>query len=242
MIRLSTSPHYSGQALRRARRGVTRLRRRLSRDHSLYLTIDDGPSDTFGQILEMLGRYNAKATFFLVGSRVNQTHRDLPIQAVRLGHALGNHTWSHRRVSSLTFEEIELEIEKGQEVIRSVYEEGGVDPASQPRYFRFPFGDPGHLPGYEGGTKGHRHKRRVAYQVLRSLDSHVIWWDINPGDSLITSGHRSVGDVAQLALRARGGDIVVIHDTPHTPQLLEHLLPSLTQRWSLEALTNVGDK
>lgn len=64
-------------------------------DHSVYLTFDDGPiPESTPFILETLRRYNAKATFFMVGENVLRYH-DLYNQIVAEGHQVGNHTFKH---------------------------------------------------------------------------------------------------------------------------------------------------
>ena len=64
-------------------------------DHSVYLTFDDGPiPESTPFILETLRRYNAKATFFMVGENVLRSH-DLYNQIVAEGHQVGNHTFNH---------------------------------------------------------------------------------------------------------------------------------------------------
>lgn len=64
-------------------------------DHSVYLTFDDGPiPESTPFILETLRRYNARATFFMVGENVLRYH-DLYNQIVAEGHQVGNHTFNH---------------------------------------------------------------------------------------------------------------------------------------------------
>ena len=64
-------------------------------DHSVYLTFDDGPiPESTPFILETLRRFNAKATFFMVGENVLRYH-DLYNQIVQEGHQVGNHTFNH---------------------------------------------------------------------------------------------------------------------------------------------------
>jgi len=59
------------------------------------LTYDDGPHPVFTpEILRILNKYNVKATFFVVGSRVNQYPR-IVRDIVASGSALGNHTFTH---------------------------------------------------------------------------------------------------------------------------------------------------
>lgn len=65
-------------------------------DHKVaYLTFDDGPiPEVTPKVLEILQRYNVKATFFMVGENVSK-HPEV-FQAVQSqGHAIGNHTYNH---------------------------------------------------------------------------------------------------------------------------------------------------
>lgn len=59
----------------------------------VYLTFDDGPSKNTGKILDILKKYNAKATFFVTGN--NQEHDDLMKRAHDEGHSIGLHTYTH---------------------------------------------------------------------------------------------------------------------------------------------------
>ena len=59
----------------------------------VYLTFDDGPSENTGEILDILKKYNAKATFFVTGN--NQEHDDMMKRAHDEGHSIGLHTYSH---------------------------------------------------------------------------------------------------------------------------------------------------
>ena len=61
----------------------------------IYLTFDDGPHpEITPYVLEMLKRYNAKATFFCIGKNV-QAHPELYDRILEEGHSVGNHTYSH---------------------------------------------------------------------------------------------------------------------------------------------------
>lgn len=61
----------------------------------IALTFDDGPDpDVTPQILAILEKYNAKATFFMLGSRV-QYYPDIANDVFKGGHEIGNHTWNH---------------------------------------------------------------------------------------------------------------------------------------------------
>ena len=60
----------------------------------VWLTIDDGPSEETPAVLDLLDRYQAKATFFMVGERA-LARPDLVRQVLARGHDLGNHSHSH---------------------------------------------------------------------------------------------------------------------------------------------------
>lgn len=61
-----------------------------------YLTLDDGPEATYTpQVLEVLRRYKVRATFFVAGYMV-QTHPEILLNTYYDGHAIGNHTFSHK--------------------------------------------------------------------------------------------------------------------------------------------------
>ena len=65
------------------------------RDDTVYLTFDDGPTpDVTGQILDILKKYDARATFFCIGRNAERNPL-LYNRIISEGHAVGNHTYSH---------------------------------------------------------------------------------------------------------------------------------------------------
>lgn len=83
--------------------GVPKIVRRMfssavwhipSAGNVIYLTFDDGPSDRTIEILALLEKYQAKATFFCVGSNAEQ-YSNLVEQIRQSGHSIGNHSYSH---------------------------------------------------------------------------------------------------------------------------------------------------
>lgn len=70
------------------------VRRFSSARNEVWLTIDDGPSDDTGAMLELLDRHAARATFFLVAVRA-AARPDCVAEILRRGHSIGNHTASH---------------------------------------------------------------------------------------------------------------------------------------------------
>ncbi|MCM3765171.1 polysaccharide deacetylase family protein [Neobacillus niacini] len=90
------------------------------------LTFDDGPTENVPELLPLLEKYNAKATFFLIGSEIE----DSPGEAEKLieaGHQIGNHTYSHKRMIFKSPSFIKKEIENTDELIRSAGYQGEID-------------------------------------------------------------------------------------------------------------------
>lgn len=68
-----------------------------SADKAVYLTFDDGPiPEITPWVLDLLDKYNIKATFFLVGDNIGK-HPDEFRMIVERGHRVGNHTFNHIR-------------------------------------------------------------------------------------------------------------------------------------------------
>ena len=66
-------------------------------EKKIYLTFDDGPHPTITpQVLEILKKFNAKATFFCVGSNVKK-YKDTFELIKKEGHSVGNHTFNHEK-------------------------------------------------------------------------------------------------------------------------------------------------
>jgi len=99
-----------------------------------YLTFDDGPSKNSKRILDILAKYDAKATFFLIGSQVCEENRDIIERIVEDGHTIGLHSNVHR------FEKLYAGVDVCVQDFEAQYgllkEEYGIDT----RVFRFPGG------------------------------------------------------------------------------------------------------
>ncbi|MCM3671124.1 polysaccharide deacetylase family protein [Mesobacillus maritimus] len=81
------------------------------------LTFDDGPNSTFTpQVLEILADADAKATFFMIGEHINKCPEIVKI-ANEQGHEIGNHTFTHAKMSGLTPEQILVEIEATEAIV-----------------------------------------------------------------------------------------------------------------------------
>ena len=81
------------------------------------LTFDDGPDPTCTpQLLDLLARHGAKATFFMVGARA-KAHPDLVARVAAEGHDIGNHSWDHPALSLLSKADFEDQITRTRTVL-----------------------------------------------------------------------------------------------------------------------------
>src|SRR5699024_11425422 len=70
------------------------------------LTFDDGPGEHTDRLLDILGEHDAKATFYLLGSQVDE-YKDEVKRMVVDGHEIGSHSWEHDDLTTLSTDEIE---------------------------------------------------------------------------------------------------------------------------------------
>ncbi len=86
----------------------------------LAITFDDGPDEKItGKVLDILAAKSVKATFFVIGKNA-LAHQELLRRAYRDGHDIGNHTYSHPRVSEISPGELELELTSTQRALEAV--------------------------------------------------------------------------------------------------------------------------
>lgn len=90
------------------------------------LTFDDGPSKNVDKILPLLDKYQAKATFFLIGNEIEKYQEEAQ-KIVKAGHQVGNHTYSHNRMIFKTPSYIKAEIEKTDRLIRQAGYKDEID-------------------------------------------------------------------------------------------------------------------
>ncbi|HYL36827.1 MAG TPA: polysaccharide deacetylase family protein [Bryobacteraceae bacterium] len=99
---------------------------------AIALTFDDGPSESTPELLEILARHGAPATFFQCGANV----RRLPEVAravAAAGHEIGNHSDTHPKLHFKSRQTIYGELAAAQETIQQVT-------GLRPQYFRAPYG------------------------------------------------------------------------------------------------------
>ncbi len=96
---------------------ASKLPGRVTSGKILHLTFDDGPNPRFtGQILEVLAKYDAKATFFVVGKNV-VAHPEWIERELQAGHTVANHSYSHSRLTNISQQAFDAEIDQAAQAI-----------------------------------------------------------------------------------------------------------------------------
>jgi peptidoglycan/xylan/chitin deacetylase (PgdA/CDA1 family) len=197
----------------------------------LAITFDDGPNPAITpKLLDLLQRYQAKATFFPVGKFVRVCPSLVKETGAR-GHLIGNHTETHPYLTFCGPEETHEELRKCSEAIAEVL----LEP---PRWFRPPFG----------------FRSPWLAEIAHHYGMRTVMWTLIPGDwrvkpvEWLTKRMSPIAEHAQANLSkgkapagkvqsaTQGGDVICLHDgnfreqngdRMHTVKALEYWLP----RW-----------
>jgi peptidoglycan-N-acetylglucosamine deacetylase len=153
----------------------------------VYLTFDDGPSRYTTQVLRILDRFDAKATFFVCGQRA-QDRPGLVRRIDRAGHRIGNHSWSHPRMDDLDRAHQVDELRRTQRLLTRLT-------GSTPTLMRPPFGL------YNDDT----------IAASERLGLSMVGWDVASAD---WDQQISARQIARWTLEGidDGGETVLLHD------------------------------
>ncbi|MGW0846684.1 polysaccharide deacetylase family protein [Streptomyces sp. NPDC002787] len=156
------------------------------RGRSMVLTFDDGPDPRFTpDILRTLRAHDVRAMFFVCGEMAVQ-HEDLLREMADDGHVVGNHTWSHPLLTTLSRSRIHREMARTSEIIEKAYGE-------PPLWFRAPYGA----------------WNRAAFHFGAELGMEPLGWTLDTLDWRTPGAHT----VAERVERgAAPGVVVLSHD------------------------------
>lgn len=91
----------------------------LDDSNGVYLTFDDGPTPGVTEwILSTLEKYDAKATFFVLGKNA-EMYPDLYQRILAAGHKIGNHTYSHQKGWGMSLERYIEDVDFADDIIKS---------------------------------------------------------------------------------------------------------------------------
>lgn len=152
-------------------------------ENRIAITFDDGPrKSTTSALLDGLKERNVKATFFMMGENVAK-NEELVKRAFDEGHLIGNHTYTHVQLCSLSTDKAYDEIVKTNEEIKKVT---GVCP----KYIRPPYGS-------------------YSNKLLMKINMIPVLWTVDPKDWNTTDSAQIVKSVVE---NVHCGDIILLHD------------------------------
>jgi len=176
----------------------------------LALTFDDGPSGKYTtQVLDILKKYNIKATFFVIGMKA-QKEPELLKRIADEGHEIGNHTFYHSKLNWINNKKLLNEIKMTSDFI--IKTTGTADLLFRPPHGTLPLNK---------------------IKLIRDAGYEIVQWSVNADDFYKTGfGIRSPASIARRVLsRVHGGDIILMHDdSEQTVNSLPIIIGSLKKR------------
>ena len=168
---------------------------------SIALTFDDGPSSFTNRLLDCLEKNNAKATFFMTGTEI-ASFPDEVKRMKKLGCELGNHTYDHTELTTLSFDEISSEVDKVNEQLINLTGEGAS-------VVRPPYGS-------------------VNDTVKSAINLPLILWSIDTLDWKTLNAESTVEEVMN---NVKDGSVILMHDIFSTSvDAAEILIPQLIEK------------
>ncbi len=194
---------------------------RTNSPRKLAITFDDGPNPALTpKLLDLLHKYSARATFFVIGRYVRECP-GLVKETAAHGHLVANHTETHPNLFWTAPGGIRSEMQRCHEAISAAL-------GSAPKWFRPPFG----------------FRNPWVVRAADGLSMRTVMWTLIPGDWKPRPLEELIGKMQPIAVRAKEksflpqatGDVLCLHDGGHrelnadrtnTLKALEHWLP----RW-----------
>jgi peptidoglycan/xylan/chitin deacetylase (PgdA/CDA1 family) len=182
----------------------------------LALTFDDGPGVLTPKVLDVLKKYGAHATFFLIGRQV-PTYGATVQREVKEDNEVGNHSWSHPNLTGLSYAAMQQQIGDTQRVIQEAT--GGYIP----RLMRPPQG------AYNASV----------VSFLQSRGLHMQLWNV---DTLDWLNRDSQVVYARIMAGAADGKVILVHDIhPTSVDAAIRAIPDLvTQGYQLVTVSQLN--
>jgi peptidoglycan/xylan/chitin deacetylase (PgdA/CDA1 family) len=169
----------------------------------IAMTFDDGPNEKLTpELLDILAQRHLHATFFVIGKNAEE-HPEILQRAVREGHEIGNHSWTHPVFAKMGDENVRRELQKTDNAIRAAI-------GASPVLMRPPY-----------GSITARQKKWINAE----FGYRIILWDIDPldwkrpGPAVVTR---------RIVRGTRAGSIILSHDIhPGTIQAMPETFDQL---------------
>lgn len=166
-------------------------------DNMIYLTFDDGPSPYTMDLLDILDKYQVKATFFVVGNEMS----DVITEIANRGHTIGAHTYSHKYNIYKNEPTYYKDLNKILDLIEN---KAGF----RPKLIRFP--------GGSSNTISANYCRNIMTQLAESVERHgysYFDWSVNSGDAENAKTKDAVVQNVIAGIKETRRPVVLQHDT-----------------------------
>lgn len=192
----------------------------------IYLTFDDGPSKNTLDILDILEKYDIKATFFMSGG-TDDYSASLMRKVAKEGHTLAVHSMSHKYDE--VYQSVETFLEDFNNTYMSIYEATGV----RPQLYRFP------------GGSVNNHNKAIAAEIIAEVTRRGFVyhdWNISGEDATSSATWTSIYENVVYGVENMSAKraIVLLHDSADkvtTVHTLEDIIDSLlADGYAFEAL------
>jgi peptidoglycan/xylan/chitin deacetylase (PgdA/CDA1 family) len=185
---------------------------------AIAMTFDDGPDPTTTPLLlDLLDKLEIKATFFVVGKKVDADRKIL----TRIGdsrHEVGNHSWSHTSFACLSGTKIVAELKKTHTLITDV-----IGTWRTPMIMRPPY-----------GAITAKQKKLIA----ESLDYRIVGWNVDPED---WKEQKPETIVKRILDATKDTYTVLCHDVhERTIEAMRTVLPELKSKFTLVTVSQLG--
>lgn len=188
--------------------------------HKVYLTFDDGPSSNTSQILDILKKYNYKATFFVIGKE-DEESRELYKRIVEEGHTLAMHSYSHKY--NALYDSVDSFDEDFSRIQNYLFEVTGQECL----FYRFPGGSSNHVSNADM-------KKFISYLNDRQIT--YFDWNVSSGDatSQAYTPEELVENVMEDVVKYKTS-IVLMHDSSTKASTVKALEPMIKALEGIEA-------
>lgn len=165
-----------------------------------YLTFDDGPSLVTPKILDILGKENVKASFFVIGKSV-EAHPEIVKRAYEEGHYIANHTYSHN--NNILYKSSESFVDEVKKTDLAIGKAIGVEDYSS-LIFRFPNGFM---------SPQYKRKKKEAALILSQMNYAYIDWNCLNNDSVKKYTSSQLLNNLKQSSKNKDTLVILMHDT-----------------------------
>lgn len=178
----------------------------------VYLTLDDGPSQNTQKVLDILDKYNAKATFFVTGAMPE--YKDMIKKAYDKGHTIGMHTYSHDYAK--VYASVDSYFQDLDQIGQLVKEEIGYVPC----FIRFPGGSSNTISA--NYTKG---IMTTLTQEVQARGYQYYDWNGSSGDGAV----RTTDQLVTQATSFHDNNIILLSHDSETKDTTVEALPKIIE-------------